>query len=151
LTEENIVVTHKATESSTYVLNTYTHYTVQALAEELQKRCLEEDFASRPVINLRRNNSSRNMVLLDDWTYSTRTFKVANGLFWATFLLVTIAFSTPYWLISIPDDELPNPKFTNLGKLDIFIIIIIFYNYFSIKYLKIFYSRIVGLLFQWLL
>jgi len=55
-------------------------------------------------------------MLLDEWIYATRTFKVANGLFWFTFLVVTVAFSTPYWLVSVADENLPNPKFTRLGK-----------------------------------
>ncbi len=55
---------------------------------------------------------------LGEWPSSSRTFKAAVYLFWAVLACVTFAFATPYWLVSVPDEELPNPKFTNLGEID---------------------------------
>ena len=58
------------------------------------------------------------MVLwLGEWPYASRTFKGAVYLFATVFLFVTVAFSTPYWLVSVPSEMLPSPKFTNLGKI----------------------------------
>ena len=53
---------------------------------------------------------------LGEWPYSSRTFKWSMYLFWVVFFLVTVAFSTPYWLVSVPSEALPEPKFTRLGK-----------------------------------
>ena len=54
-------------------------------------------------------------IWLGGWPHSSRAFKCACYLFCAVLLLVTIAFSTPYWLVSVPSQEMPSPKFTNLG------------------------------------
>jgi hypothetical protein len=45
----------------------------------------------------------------------TKTAKYAVGFTFAAFVLILIAFSTPYWLQT--DGQLRNPKFTNLGEL----------------------------------
>ena len=52
-----------------------------------------------------------------EWYDSTRTLKVAVILTGVNFIVFTTAFFTPYWLQSVPDERLPNPKFTNLGKI----------------------------------
>lgn len=57
------------------------------------------------------------MQLLGEWSYSGRTFKAATGLFWTAAALVLFAFSTSLWLVSVPSEELPDPKFTNMGEL----------------------------------
>jgi PMP-22/EMP/MP20/Claudin tight junction len=44
---------------------------------------------------------------------STKTGKFAVGFTAVGFLLVLIAFASPYWLIT--DGKLPKPKFHNLG------------------------------------
>ena len=43
----------------------------------------------------------------------TKTAKYAVGFTFGAFILILIAFSTPYWLQT--DGKLKNPKFTNLG------------------------------------
>lgn len=52
----------------------------------------------------------------DEWHYSSRTLKLSVILFVSNLLIITLAFSTPYWLVSVPSEQLPNPKFVNLGK-----------------------------------
>ena len=52
----------------------------------------------------------------DEWRYSSRNLKLAVVLNLVTVLLIIISFSTPYWLVSVPSEQLPSPKFTNLGK-----------------------------------
>lgn len=51
-----------------------------------------------------------------EWYDSTRTLKTAVILYGVTLLIFITAFFTPYWLQSHADENLPNPKFTNLGK-----------------------------------
>jgi hypothetical protein len=53
---------------------------------------------------------------VDEWYYSSRTLKSAVGLTCVTFIFIELSFGTPYWLQSVPDEQLPHPKFTNLGK-----------------------------------
>jgi hypothetical protein len=45
----------------------------------------------------------------------TKTAKYAVGFTFGAFLLILIAFSTPYWLQH--DGKLKHPKFTNLGTI----------------------------------
>ena len=54
-------------------------------------------------------------MLKTGWDGSSRTFKLALSLFMLNFLVIVVAFSTPYWLVTVPSEQLPNPKFTNLG------------------------------------
>ena len=54
-------------------------------------------------------------MFLEEWYYSSRTLKLALLLFGVNFFIITLAFATPYWLVSVPDESLPNPKFVNLG------------------------------------
>lgn len=49
----------------------------------------------------------------------TKTSKYAVGFTFGAFVLILIAFSTPYWLQT--DGELTHPKFTNLGEFEILI------------------------------
>lgn len=49
----------------------------------------------------------------------TKTAKYAVGFTFGAFVLLIIAFSTPYWLQT--DGQLRNPKFTNLGKINKYI------------------------------
>ena len=51
-----------------------------------------------------------------EWYDSTRTLKTAVILYGVTLLIFITAFFTPYWLQSHADEDLPNPKFSNLGK-----------------------------------
>ena len=51
-----------------------------------------------------------------EWYDSTRTLKTAVILYGVTLLIFITAFFTPYWLQSHADEDLPSPKFTNLGK-----------------------------------
>lgn len=53
---------------------------------------------------------------LGEWPYSSRLLKWSVYLFMLVFFLITLAFSTPYWLVSVADEDLPQPKFTKLGK-----------------------------------
>lgn len=53
--------------------------------------------------------------MFGDWFDSSRLLKSAISLTFLAFLLVGIAFFTPYWLQSFADENLPQPKFTNLG------------------------------------
>ncbi len=55
-------------------------------------------------------------MLLDEWRYSDNVFKVAKLLFWTNLVIITLSFATPYWLVSVPSERVPDPKFTNLGK-----------------------------------
>ena len=52
----------------------------------------------------------------DEWYYADRTLKGAVYLTGLTLFVITLALFTPYWLQSVPDEHLPNPKFTNLGE-----------------------------------
>ncbi len=55
------------------------------------------------------------MMTTDEWYYASRVLKSAVGLFAAAFVLVTVAFSTPYWLQSTPSEQIPEPMFVNTG------------------------------------
>lgn len=52
----------------------------------------------------------------DEWYYSSRVLKTAVGIFGLAFLLTLGAYSTPYWLESVPSEQLPRPKFNHIGK-----------------------------------
>jgi len=54
-----------------------------------------------------------------EWYDSTRTLKTAVILYGVTLLIFITAFFTPYWLQSHADENLPNPKFTNLGLWEV--------------------------------
>ena len=54
--------------------------------------------------------------MVSEWFESTRTLKAAVILTFVTFIIFLTAFFSPYWLQSVPSEQLPNPKFTNLGK-----------------------------------
>lgn len=54
--------------------------------------------------------------MVSEWYESDRTLKSAVTLTGVTFIIFLTAFFSPYWLHSIPSEQLPNPKFTNLGK-----------------------------------
>lgn len=54
--------------------------------------------------------------MVSEWYESDRTLKSAVSLTGVTFIIFLTAFFSPYWLQSIPSEQLPNPKFTNLGK-----------------------------------
>ncbi len=58
--------------------------------------------------------------MVSEWYEATRTLKGAVILTGVTFLIFITAFFSPYWLQSFPSEKLPVPKFTNLGKRDIF-------------------------------
>lgn len=70
----------------------------------------------------------------------TKTAKYAVGFTFGAFVLLVIAFSTPYWLQT--DGKLKNPKFTNLGKLN-FRVWLCFNNI-----LFLLFFRIMGVMFE---
>lgn len=53
---------------------------------------------------------------MSEWYEADKTLKSAVSLTGVTFVIFLTAFFSPYWLQSIPSEQLPNPKFTNLGK-----------------------------------
>ena len=55
--------------------------------------------------------------MVSEWYESSRTLKSAVVLTIVTFFIFLTAFFSPYWLQSYPSEQLPNPKFTNLGEL----------------------------------
>lgn len=55
---------------------------------------------------------------MSEWYEADKTLKSAVSLTGVTFVIFLTAFFSPYWLQSIPSEQLPNPKFTNLGKLN---------------------------------
>ena len=59
------------------------------------------------------------MVVVDEWYFADRTLKTSIGLTGLTFFIIAISFGTPYWLQSVPDERLPNPKFSNLGRVEL--------------------------------
>ena len=55
--------------------------------------------------------------MVGEWYDSDRTLKGAVTLTGVSFFVFMAAFFSPYWLQSVPSEKLPEPKFTNLGKL----------------------------------
>ena len=53
---------------------------------------------------------------VDEWYFADRTLKCAVYLTGTTFCIIALSFATPYWLQSVPSEQLPQPKFTNLGE-----------------------------------
>ena len=58
--------------------------------------------------------------MFPEWFEASRSLKVAISLTAVIFVVVNVSFFSPYWLQSFPDERLPNPKFTNLGKAYLF-------------------------------
>ena len=54
--------------------------------------------------------------MVSEWFESSRTMKSAIVLTGVNFFIFLTAFFSPYWLQSVPSEELPEPKFLNLGK-----------------------------------
>ena len=59
---------------------------------------------------------SSDATMFPEWFEASRSLKVAISLTAVIFVVVNVSFFSPYWLQSFPDERLPNPKFTNLGK-----------------------------------
>ena len=55
--------------------------------------------------------------MVGEWYDSDRTLKGAVTLTGVSFFVFMAAFFSPYWLQSVPSEKLPEPKFTNLGKI----------------------------------
>ena len=55
--------------------------------------------------------------MVGEWKYSSPAFKFTAVLLALSSGLICLSFFTPYWLQSYPTQKLPNPKFSNLGKL----------------------------------
>ena len=54
--------------------------------------------------------------MVPEWFEASRTLKGAITLTGVIFVVFNVSFFSPYWLQSFPDERLPNPKFTNLGR-----------------------------------
>ena len=64
--------------------------------------------------------------MVPEWFEASRTLKGAITLTGVIFVVFNVSFFSPYWLQSFPDERLPNPKFTNLGKKEKYATYILF-------------------------